>query len=151
MCLIFRMYSVCIFQHSLGNIFFLKKMFLLKNIIWYFLSASWFCKSCAWKVKVTQSCPTLCDPMDCTVHGILQARILEWVAFPFARGSSQPREWTQVFCTAGNFYQLIHREAHTPGKLFSNLGTRIPRRLWVSMAEHLSFHKQLGESEDHWS
>ena len=36
--------------------------------------------------KVTQSCPTLCDPMDCTVHGILQARILEWVAFPFSRG-----------------------------------------------------------------
>ena len=35
------------------------------------------------KVKVAQSCPTLCDPMDDTVHGILQARILEWVAFPF--------------------------------------------------------------------
>ena len=35
------------------------------------------------KVKVAQLCPTLCDPMDCTVHGILQARILEWVAFPF--------------------------------------------------------------------
>ena len=34
------------------------------------------------KVKVAQSCPTLCDPMDCTVHGILQARILEWIAFP---------------------------------------------------------------------
>ena len=42
------------------------------------------------KVKVTQSCPTLCDPMDYAVHGILQARILEWVAFPFSRGSSQP-------------------------------------------------------------
>ena len=37
------------------------------------------------KVKVTQLCPTLCDPMDYTVHGILQARILEWVAFPFSR------------------------------------------------------------------
>ena len=36
------------------------------------------------KVKVTQSCPTLCDPMDYTVHGILEARILEWVAFPFS-------------------------------------------------------------------
>ena len=43
------------------------------------------------KVKVAQSGPTLCDTMDCTVHGILQARILEWVAFPFSRGSSQPR------------------------------------------------------------
>ena len=41
------------------------------------------------KVKVTQSCPTLCDPMDHRAHGLLQARILEWVAFPFSRGSSQ--------------------------------------------------------------
>ena len=40
-------------------------------------------------MKFTQSCPTLCDPMDYTVHGILQARILEWVALPFSRGSSQ--------------------------------------------------------------
>ena len=47
-------------------------------------------------VKVAQSCPTLCDPMDCTVHGILQARILEWGAIPFSRGSSQPRDQTQV-------------------------------------------------------
>ena len=42
------------------------------------------------KVKVAQSCPTLCDPMDYTVHGILQTRILEWVTFPFSKGSSQP-------------------------------------------------------------
>ena len=46
------------------------------------------------KVKVSQLCPTLCDPMDCTVHGILQARILEWVAFTFSRESSQPRDRT---------------------------------------------------------
>ena len=44
------------------------------------------------KVKVAQSCLTLCDPMDCVIHGILQARILEWVDFPFSRGSSQPRD-----------------------------------------------------------
>ena len=43
------------------------------------------------KVKVAQSCPTLCDPLDYTFHVILQARILEWVAFPFSKGSSQPR------------------------------------------------------------
>ena len=55
------------------------------------------------KVKVTQSCPTLCNPMDYTVHGILQARILEWVAFPFSRGSSQPRDQTQVSRIAGGF------------------------------------------------
>ena len=46
--------------------------------------------------KVAQLCLTLCDPMDDTVHGLLQARILEWVAFPFSRGSSQPRDGTQV-------------------------------------------------------
>ena len=49
------------------------------------------------KVKVAQCCPTLCDPKDYTVHGILQARILEWLAFPFSRGSFQPRDQTQVF------------------------------------------------------
>ena len=48
------------------------------------------------KVKSAQWCPTPRDPMDYTVHGILQARILEWVAFPFSRGSSQPRDQTQV-------------------------------------------------------
>ena len=42
--------------------------------------------------EVSQSCPTLCDPTDYTVHGILQAKMLEWVAFPFSRGSSKPRE-----------------------------------------------------------
>ena len=46
------------------------------------------------KVKVAQSCLTLCDSMDYTVHGILQARILEWVAFPFSRGSLQLRSPT---------------------------------------------------------
>ena len=55
---------------------------------------SW-CYSHLWKKRnwkwLIQSCPTLCDPMDYTVHGILQARILERVAFPFSRGSSQPR------------------------------------------------------------
>ena len=55
-------------------------------------------------VKVTQSCSTLCDPTDYTVHGILQTRILEWVAFPFSRGSSQPRDRTQVSCIAAGFF-----------------------------------------------
>ena len=54
--------------------------------------------------NVAQLCPTLCDPMDYTVHGILQARILEWVAIPFSRGTSQPRDQTQVSCTAGRFF-----------------------------------------------
>ena len=56
------------------------------------------------KVKVAQSCLTLCNPMDYTVHGILQARILEWVTFPFSRGSSKPRDRIQVSCIAGGFF-----------------------------------------------
>ena len=56
------------------------------------------------KVKVVHLCPTLCDPMDYTIHGILQARILEWVVFTFSRGSSQPRDQTQVSCIAGGFF-----------------------------------------------
>ena len=46
----------------------------------------------------------LCDPMDYIVRGILQARILEWVAVPFSGGSSQPRDWTQVSYIAGRFF-----------------------------------------------
>ena len=56
------------------------------------------------EVKVTQSRLTLCSAMGYTVHGILQARILEWVAFLFSRGSSQPRDQTQVSRIAGGFF-----------------------------------------------
>jgi len=61
------------------------------------------------KVLITQSCPTLWKSMDCSppgfsVHGIFQARILEWVAISSSRGSSQPRDQTQVSCTAGRFF-----------------------------------------------
>ena len=62
------------------------------------------CKHVKVKVKVTQPSPTLCDPMDYTAHGILQARVLEWVAFPFSRGSSQSRDRIQVSCIAGGFF-----------------------------------------------
>ena len=53
------------------------------------------------KMKVAQLCPTLCDPMDYVVHGILQARIMECVACLFSRGSSWPRSQTWVSCIAG--------------------------------------------------
>ena len=62
-------------------------------------------------VLTVQSCPALCDPVDCNPSGslstgILQARILEWVAIPFSRGSSQPRDQTQVSCIADRFFTL---------------------------------------------
>ena len=62
-------------------------------------------------VLVAQLYPTLCNPIDCSlpgssVHGILQARILEWVAIFFSKGSSWPRDWTWVSCIAGRFFTI---------------------------------------------
>ena len=64
------------------------------------------------KVLVTQLCLTLCNPLDCSppgssVHGILQARILEQAAIPFPRGSSRTREQTWVSCKAGRFFTIF--------------------------------------------
>ena len=83
----------------------------------------WYCRE--WKVKVKvlvdEGCLTLCSPMDCSpqgssVHGILQARILEWVAIPFSRGSSQPREQTWVSCIAGWLYHLRQKGGWVQGE-----------------------------------
>ena len=69
-------------------------------------SATWESES-----EVAQSSPTLCDPVECSppgssAHGILQARILEWGAISFSRGSSRPRDWTQVSRTGGRHFNL---------------------------------------------
>ena len=73
---------------------------------------------------VTQLCLTLCDPMDCSlpdfsVHGILQA-ILEWVAISFSRGSSRPRDRTQLFCIAGRRLNLWATRDPNSNLLHSN-------------------------------
>ena len=65
---------------------------------------------------VAQSCPAVCNPMNyslpgLSVHGILQARILEWVAMPSSRGSSQPSDWTQVSSIAGEFFIVWARSS----------------------------------------
>ena len=65
--------------------------------------------NCKVKVKVAQLRLTLCDPMGYTVHGILQARTLEWVAFPSSRGSSQTKDQTQVSRMAGRFFYQLSR------------------------------------------
>ena len=78
-------------------------------------------------MKVTQSCPTFCDPMDDKVHGILQASILGWVSFPFSRRSSQPMDRSCVCCIAGRCFNNwvvgeaqkelpLLREINSPGK-----------------------------------
>ena len=63
----------------------------------------WICLRLHYQVKGPQLCLPLCDPMKYTVHGILQARTLEWVAFSFSRGSSKPRNRTQVSRIVGGF------------------------------------------------
>ena len=79
------------------------------------------------RVLVTQSCPTLCDPMDCrppgsSVHGNLQARILKWVAISYSRRSSWPRDWTWVLhiaafsLTAGRCFTVWVTSENLPVK-----------------------------------
>ena len=63
------------------------------------------------EIEVAQSCPTLCDPINgsllgCVVHGIFQARILEWAAISSSRGSSQPRDQTRVSCIADRHFTV---------------------------------------------
>ena len=91
------------------------------------------------QVLVVQSCPTLCDPMDCSspgssVHGIFQARILEWVAISYSRGSSPPRDWTQVSCVAGQVFTVwATREAlGPPGAHLLLLVRDCPQPHWLS-------------------
>ena len=83
-------------------------------IRWLILKSDYVLCNQSWRAlwsEVAQLCPTLCDPMDCilpdfSVHGIFQARVLEWVAISFSMGSSWLRDWTQVSCIAGKRFTL---------------------------------------------
>ena len=92
---------------------------------WESLEALLMEKKWTWKL-VSPSCLTLCNPMDCSfpsfsVHEILQARVLEWVAISFSRGSSLPRDWTLVSCITSRFFtNWATREAHCPWKSWPN-------------------------------
>ena len=101
------------------------------------------------KVLVTQSCLTLCDTMDCSppgssVHGILQARILEWVAISFSRGSSQPRDWTQVSCIAGRRFTdwATRQERRSP---YVQVYGGSPFFVWHPLLPHLSAYYSSGK------
>ena len=96
-------------------------------------------------VLVTQSCPTLCNPMDSSppgssVHGILQARILEWIiTIPFSRGSSQPRDQTQISCIGRQIlYHLNHQGIYIyilVGKELEDICVYV--RLWGIWTDHM--------------
>ena len=93
---------------------------------------------------VAQSCPTLCDLMDCSppgssVHGISQARILEWVAISFSRGSSQPRDQTQVYLIAGRFFTIW---ATLPNLPSYQEESRVPRGVleWQLQPVGIQYH-----------
>ena len=88
---------------------------------------------CYVKVKLAQSCPTLCKPTDYTVHGILQTRILEWVVFPFSRGSSQPRDRTQVSHIAGDY--LL---SEPPRKPKNTGGGSLSLLQWIFLTQELN-------------
>ena len=106
---------------------------------WFNLSES---QLSHFKGKVAQSCLTLCDPMDCSlpdssVHGILQARILERVAISFSKGSSWPRDRTHVSCIAGRFFSTgASWEALFSEECFS--------RHWVSQDIHSFYWMNFG-------
>ena len=113
-----RAYAQAFSTNSLHKENILKNTFFDQKVLQEELCTSVSSCISLWSVEVlvTQSCPTLCDPMDCnlpgsSVHGILQARTLEWVAIPFSRGSFQPKDWTQVSCIAGRFFTIWAREA----------------------------------------
>ena len=109
------------------------------RVDWHFLLQCMKVKS---ESEVSQSCRTLCDPMDCSppgssVHGILQARVLEWVAIPFSKGSSQPSNQTQVSCIAGGFFTFCSREALGGVPLFPYLAV-----INTHCARHLASEQQ---------
>ena len=102
------------------------------------------------KVLVAQSCLFLCNPMDCSlpgssVHGILQVRILEWVAIPFSRGSSQPRDWTWISYIAGRFF-TIWTTSEDPSKY--GMPHEFACHSWP-MQKKIIYHISLALSVDH--
>ena len=88
---------------------------------------------CLSENEVAQSCPTLCDLMDrkplgSSIHGSLQARILEWAAILFSKGSSRPRDRTQVYCIAGRLYHLSHQGIPINEKFLLNFNIKFKKK-----------------------
>ena len=120
------------FSSTVMSLCVLKNIYVSRNYHRYFCWKKGELEDCLYRKKeseVAQSCPSLCDPMDCSppgssTHGILQARVLEWVAVSFSRGSAQPRDRTRV--------------SHIPGRRLNLWATReAPRTVY----HHPKFEK----------
>ena len=100
--------------------------------------------------KSLQSCQTLCDPMDCSppgssVPGILQARILEWVAMPSSRGSSQPRDWTHVSCISSIGRRVLYHLCHLGSSFKVSDGMKLAREgMWTRRYLSISKTERMG-------
>ena len=99
----------------------------------YILGSPLCLKLCSGVSEVAQSCLTLCDPIDCSlpgssVHGIFQAIILEWIAISFSRGSSQPRDRTQVSCIVDRHFTVL--SFNTDPQKWSKNGETQTNLLW---------------------
>ena len=122
---------------GVGGLSLLQHIFQTQELNWGLLHSRWILYQLSsqgsqkhqWVVVlVAQSCPLLCDLMDCSqpgscVHGILQARMLEWVAIPFSRGSSWPRDrtWVPSMQTDSLPSELYHPWPREPGSLLSRV------------------------------
>ena len=102
---------------------------------------------CVCVCEVAQSCPTLCDPVDCsppgsTVHGILQARILEWVAISFSMGSSQPRDrtWVSLLHCRQTLYPLSHQGSHREALETINGSLKYQNQVYTQCLGQCSFY-----------
>ena len=126
---------------------------------WNWLQMDKYCMTpLTWKwSEVAQSCLTLCDPLDCSlpgfsVHGIFQARVLEWVSVSFSRGSSPPRDWTWVSHIAGRRFTLwATREAQlheVPGILIERKREIVIARWWEKVIVQSFSHVQLCDPMD---
>ena len=114
-------------------------LFISKTSHSYIYRLSLYIYSLCVVFLVAQSCLTLCYPMDCSlpgssVHGILQARILEWL--PSSRGSSQPRDRTQVSCIAGGLYCLSHQGSPYIVYVYSQSYGFSSGHVWVWELDH---------------
>ena len=99
---------------------------------------SYFCV----EMKVAHLCLTLLDPMDRIVYGILQARILQWVAFPFSRWSSRPRSRTRVSCIEGNWTMSVYQLNYE--------GSAQLRTHWWSIPNWILLHMFMSPILYHW-